>query len=521
MDQGMGVTTFLGIDVGTSSVKTAIIDEGLRLLAFERAEHSVSRPREGWAELSLEAVWETVKGLVRRLAASSPDAVHSARAAGLSVLSPGLAALGADGRALTGAILFMDRRSVAEAEEVAALIPPEELFGISANRLMPGSCSLTSMLWIKRNLPDVYERTRCFGHVNTFLARRMTGNLGMDPSNASYTGLFETGGGLSWSSGAVRRAGIDPGKLPPIVPSASAVGLLACPELEAVGLPAGIPVAMGGGDTACSALAVGALNQGDVFESAGTTNVITVCAEKPVFDDRFINRCHVVPGRWLYHGAMSSTGAAVLWLRDEVLKETSQEAFDAAVEAAGAVSPGSDIPVFLPYMAGERSPVWDPFAKGVLFGLDLDMKREHLIRAVLEGCAFGTRQLLGMMEEVVGARVSEILSIGGGAKIEAWTQIKADVTGRAFTVLDLKDAAVAGAAMLGAMAGGYLDSAAVGIGRDGTIRSVRTDREEAPPCSGRRVWKRFVPDGTYRVSYDRRYAVYTELYPRLSDLFRY
>jgi xylulokinase len=517
----MGATTFLGIDVGTSSVKTALVDESLKLLAFERAEHTLNRPREGWAELSLESVWEAVKELVRRLAASSSQAVGSVRAAGLSVLSPGLAALDANGRALTGAILFMDRRSVADAEEIAAHIPSEDIFRISANRLMAGSCSLTSMLWIKRNLPEAYEKTRCFGHVNTFLARRMTGNFGMDPSNASYTGLFETGGGRSWSSGIVRRAGIDAGKLPPIVPSASAVGLLACPELEAAGLPAGIPVAMGGGDTACSALAVGALNQGDVFESAGTTNVITACSEKPVFDDRFVNRCHVVPGRWLYHGAMSSTGAAVLWLRNEVFRETSQEAFDAAVAAAADVSPASDIPVFLPYMAGERSPVWDPFAKGVLFGLGLNTKRAHLIRALLEGCAFGTRHLLGILEEVVGARVSDILSIGGGAKIEAWTRIKADVTGRVFTVLDLSDAAVVGAAMLGAMAGGYLDPAAIGLGRDGRIRSARADRKETPSLSDRRVWKRFVPDGTYRASYDRRYAIYTELYPRLSGLFRY
>jgi xylulokinase len=512
--------TFLGIDVGTSSIKTAIIDADLRPLAFERAEHSVNRPRKGWAEVPLEAVWETVKGLVRRLAAKSPEAVNSVRAAGLSVLCPALAALAADGRALTGAIFFMDRRSLAEAEEIAARIPPGEFFGISANRLMPGSSSLTSMLWIKRNLPEVYEKTRFFGHLNTFLGRKMTGNFGMDPSNASYTGLFETGGSLSWSSGAARRVGIDAGKLPPLVPSASAVGLLSCPELEAAGLPAGIPVAMGGGDTACSALAVGALKQGDVFESAGTTNVVTACSQKPVFDDRFMNRCHVVPGRWLYHGAMSSAGASLLWLRDEVLKETSQEAFEAAIEAAARVPPASDIPIFLPYMAGERSPVWDPFAKGVLFGLGLEMGREHLIRAVLEGCAFGTRQLLGMLEEVVGSRVSEILSIGGGAKIEAWARIKADVTGRPFTVLDLNDAAVMGAAMLGAMAGGYLGSASGGVSREDTVQSARVDFHGPLPSGGGRVWKRFMPDPSYRSSYDRRYAVYTELYPRLRDLFR-
>jgi len=517
----MRAPTFLGIDVGTSGVKVAILDKDLGLVALERATHSLNRPKEGWAEVSLETVWTIVTGLVRCLADSSPDALRFVSGVGLSVLCPGLAALDADGRPLTGAMTFMDRRSIAEAAELAALIPPEEFFEISANRLMPGSSSLTSMRWIQRNLPESYTRTRCFGHVNTFLAHRMTGNFGIDPSNASYTGLFETGGGLSWSAKAIDRAGIDAGTLPPIVPSASAVGLLVCPELEAAGLTAGIPVAMGGGDTACSALAVGAINPGEVFESAGTTNVITVCSETPVFDNRFLNRCHVVPHRWLSHGAMSSTGAALLWLRDEVFKESSRETFDAALETAGGLSPASDIPVFLPYMAGERSPVWDPFAKGVLFGLNLDAKREHLIRAVLEGCAFGTRQLLGIVEEAMGVPVSDILSIGGGAKIAAWTQIKADVTGRTFTVLDLNDAAAVGAAMLGAMAGGYLDPTEIAVRCHGTIPSGRMDRHEVSLGPKRSVWKRFVPDQTGRASYERRYAIYMELYPRLHDLFRH
>ncbi len=340
----------------------------------------------------------------------------------------------------------------------------------------------------------------------------------MDPSNASYTGLFETGGGLSWSSGIIRRAGLDSDKLPPIVASAAGVGNLSCPELEAIGLPAGIPVAMGGGDTACSALAVGAINQGDVFESAGTTNVITACSEKPVFDNRLVNRCHVVPGRWLFHDTMSSTGASLLWLRDDILGERSQEAFKAAVEAAAGLPPASDIPVFLPYMAGERSPVWDPFAKGVLFGLGLDTRREQLIRAILEGCAFGARQLFGILEEVMGAPVVDILSIGGGAKLDAWTQIKADATGRAFAVLESHNAAVAGAAMLGAMAGGYLDPAGKRANRETTISSNQADHKEV--ALGNRVRKRFVPIASHRPSYERRYAVYTELYPRLRDLFK-
>jgi xylulokinase len=513
--------TFLGVDVGTSSVKAAIVDQDLGLLALERSGHTLNRPRERWAEVSLEGVWVIVTDLIRRLAASSPDVTRSVRSVGLSVLCPGLAALDADGRPLTGAMTFMDRRSIAEASELARRIPRADFFGISANRLMPGSASATSMLWIKRNLPKEYERTRCFGHVNTFLARRMTGNFGLDPSNASYTGLFETRGGVAWSADAIECAGIDAGKLPPIVPSASAVGRLACPELEAAGLPAGIPVAMGGGDTACAALAIGAVNRGDVFESSGTTNVVSVCTETPVFDDRFMNRCHVVPRRWLSHGAMSSTGAALLWLRDEVFRECSVQAFDAAVEAAGALSSSSAIPVFLPYMAGERSPVWDPFATGVFFGLSLDARREHLIRAVLEGCAFGTRQLLGIAEEVLGSAVSDILSIGGGAKIESWTQIKADVTGRTFTVVDVNDAAAVGAAMLGAAAGGYLDPGDVGKECGSAAQAGRADRVRVPPGPNRRVWKRFAPNRTGRTGYDRRYAIYLELYPRLHDLFRH
>lgn len=503
------MSRFLGIDVGSGSVKMAVTDTDGTVLAFDQVSHSPRSPHTGWVEFDTQRIWSLVLVLARRLGAAHPGEFAAVRGIGLSVLCPGLIAMDDAGSPLFGAITFSDNRSAADVEELAAALDPVDLFRVSGNRLMPGACSVTSMLWIRRHRPDVYARTAFFGHLNSFLGRMMTGKVGIDPSNASYTGLFETAAGV-WSGQVAQRLGLDSAMLPPIVPSHMPIGVLQNDELLKTGLPRGIAVAMGGGDTACSALAVGAVSNGDLFESVGTTNVITLCSNVPEFDERFMNRCHVVPDRWLYHGAMSSTGAALVWLRDSILEASSQEVFTQLLQRAAAVDPAEPVPLFLPYMAGERTPVWDPHASGVLFGCGLETRREHILRAVLEGCGFGTRQILAIVEEIVGRTVDCVLSIGGGAKIEEWTQIKADITGRSHTVLHMNNAAVVGAALLATAAAG--DRSVTDLTAE-AVQRFRNRDENA-------VWRRFVPNPAWDKAYDRRYQVYCELYPALRPLFK-
>ena len=339
---------------------------------------------------------------------------------------------------------------------------------------MAGAMSGTSMLWIKRHLSEQYEKTKYFGHLNTFMAHRMCGNFAIDYSNASYTNLFETTGGFRWSEELCEKIGIDIEKLPPLHKSTDVVGGLINEELIALGIPQGTPIVIGGGDTACATLAAGVTKAGDVCESVGTTNVLTICVDQPKFDRGFINRCHVVDGTWIYQGALSTTGAAYQWFRDNFCQDLI-----------------------------EKSPIWDPYARGVFFGLSLQTKRKDMNRAVMEGCGYGLRQLSEIAERVTGKKMTEFVSIGGGAKSETWAQIKADITGKDIIILDLNDMAPVGAALL----------AGVGAG-------VFKDIYEASDKVDKHVYKVVKSSDKHKDVYEKRYQVYTKLYPQIKELYK-
>ena len=299
-------------------------------------------------------------------------------------------------------------------------------------------------------------------------------------------------------------------KLPPLLHSTDVAGGLNNPELIALGLKEGIPVVIGGGDTACASLAVGVTKAGDVCESVGTTNVLTICVDQPKFDHSFINRCHVVDGTWIYQGAMSHTGSSYQWFKDEFCRDlqdeselTHQDVFTRMNEEAKEARPGCDGLVFLPYMLGERSPVWDPYARGVFFGISLQTARKEFNRAIMEGCGYGLRQLAEIAEKVTGNHISEFVSIGGGAKSEIWAQIKADIMGVDIKVLDLNDMAPIGAALL----------AGVGAG-------VFRDVYEASDKVEKKLCRVVTASHEHDEAYGKGYRVYTELYPRVKDLYR-
>lgn len=447
--------------MGTTSIKVAIIDEQARVLGMSSSSYRLITPNQDYAQIDTEDMWRAYLKCIRLL--QEGKNIDMSRVAGISIssLCPGLAALGENGEVLTDPIIYSDRRSTEEAEMILEAVGREKLFEITANTAMAGAMSGTSMLWIKRNLPEVYEKTKYFGHVNTLLAQRMSGNFAIDYSNASYTDLFETTGGFQWSEVLCEKIGIDMEKLPPLHASTDVVGGLIHPDLIQMGIPRDTPVIIGGGDTACATLAAGVTKAGQVCESVGTTNVLTICVDQPKFDKGFINRCHVVEGTWIYQGALSHTGASYQWFRDNFCQDlvdravgTDKTAFQFMNEEADMAEPGSGGLVFLPYMLGERSPIWDPYARGVFFGISLQTTRKEMNRAVMEGCGYGLRQLSEIAERVTGREIKEFTSIGGGAKSETWAQIKADITGKDIKILDMNDMAPIGAALLAGVGAG-------------------------------------------------------------------
>ena len=500
----------LGVDVGTTSIKVVVIDENAKALGISSSSYRLITPDQNSVQIDMEDMWNAYLKCIRLLQEGKKLDLSKVAGISISSLCPGLVAMGENGEVLVDAIIYSDRRSTEEAEMILDAVGKDRLFEITANTAMAGAMSGTSMLWIKRHLPEKYEKTKYFGHLNTFMAHRMCGNFAIDYSNASYTNLFETAGGFRWSEELCEKIGIDIEKLPPLHKSTDVVGGLINEELIALGIPKGTPIVIGGGDTACATLAAGVTKAGDVCESVGTTNVLTICVDQPKFDRGFINRCHVVDGTWIYQGALSTTGAAYQWFRDNFCQDliekasgSSKNAFAYMNEEADEAEPGCGGLVFLPYMLGERSPIWDPYARGVFFGLSLQTKRKDMNRAVMEGCGYGLRQLSEIAERVTGNKMTEFVSIGGGAKSETWAQIKADITGKDIIILDLNDMAPVGAALL----------AGVGAG-------VFKDVYEASEKVDKHVYKVVKSSDEHKDVYEKRYQVYTQLYPQIKELYK-
>ena len=246
-----------------------------------------------------------------------------------------------------------------------------------------------------------------------------------------------------------------------------------------------------------AALAVDFVQPRSAFESMGTSGVITFCLDTPDFDDSFLNRCHVVPGLWLAHGAMSTFGGALAWLRHKIWPETSS--FAELEELAAESLPGANGVLFLPYLSGERSPIWDSNASGCWVGLRLDTTKADMVRAVFEGGAYGLRQILSRGERHWGWKPDTLLSVGGGTRSRIWYQIKADILDVCYLPADLPDATAMGAAILGGIASG----AYRGID-DPQLPKVETPRETVRPGCPK-----------HRKVYDEMSRIYDDLYPAL------
>jgi xylulokinase len=494
----------LSLDVGTSGIKASVFTADGVCQGECSAPVNILAPRPGWSELDLERVWEAIVKTTRDLVKSC-EAERRVVGIGLSVASPTVVAVDSTGHALSNGLTYADSRAQIRLDRIGKLVGDERYRRLTGNRLALSLCSAAAML----HLADEASRLRGLrtGHLNSYLVCRLSGRWVMDWTNASYTGLMNLRMPGKWSPEACEALEFPTRLLPELVAPWEPIGQLSPEAAAQLGLRRSVVVVAGAADTACSAYGVGCVNDGEVFESAGTSGVLTVCHARPPGSPLFLNRAHVVPGRWLSHGAMSAAGAAVRWLRDTVFSSVgSREPDDYAwinAEAAKSV-PGAGGVVFLPYLLGERTPVWDPGARGAWVGMSIETGRHDLVRAVLESAGYGMRQILEIEETQRDSEVGEVLIVGGGARNRFWTQSKADITGKRYCRAGEVESASRGAAMLAAVGSGAHDdvwdaSAAVGL----------PETEPVEPTT----------DPAVREIYDRRYRVFKSLYPALRELF--
>ena len=482
----------LGLDLGTGSAKALLLAGDGAVVGEGSAPYAVLSPRPGWAESRPEDWWDAVVSAVRDALGGRGSDVA---AVGLSGQMHGVVLSDVGGTPLRPAVLWADTRSVGELDAYRRLDP--ETTRRLANPPAVGMAG-PSLLWLRRNEPGPYARARWALQPKDWLRLRLTGEAVSEPSDASATLLYDL---LSdrWASPVVDALGLRVDLLAALVPSGAAAGGLTPSAAEALGLRAGLPVAAGAADTAAAMLGCGLLEPGPVQLTIGTGAQIFAARSEPSPDPNGSTHLYraAAPGLWYSMAAIQNAGLALEWARGLL-----GASWDEVYGEAFSVPPGAGGVSFLPYLSGERTPRFDPAARGAWTGLGLDHRRAHLLRAALEGVAFALREGLEALE-ASGIDAPELRLAGGGSGGEAgepWRQLLADVLGRPLRLLPDGVAPVAsarGAALLAGLASGL-------------YKTVGETLDLAPDTT-----RAFEP-GEHAPTYEAVYERFLELYPRLT-----
>ncbi len=488
----MGEATFLGLDIGTSSVKALLVDDAQHTVAEASAALDVSRPKPLWSEQNPDDWVEGVEAAVHTLRRHAPQAFARLAGVGLSGQMHGATFLDGQDRPIRPAILWNDGRSHAECEELTRRVP--DFLKRAGNLAMPGFTAPKAM-WLAKHEPEAFKATRRVLLPKDYVRLKLTGEAVSDMSDAAGT-LWLDIAGRRWDETLLAASGLTLSQMPGLVEGSEVSAYLSEATAAAWGLAGRkIPVAGGGGDNAASAVGVGAIAPGEGFVSLGTSGVIFSVTDKYVsLPERTLHAfCHALPGRWHGMSVMLSAAASLTWAAELVGRG---DKIGACVDAAEAFARNAEAvkaaPVFLPYLSGERTPHNDPAATGLFAGLTAAHGAEALLFAVMEGVAFSFADGVDVLREADAAPQVPLL-VGGGARSGFWGQMISDVTG---LTIDLAAGAEAGAA-LGAARLGML---AAGAG------------EERAICARPQTQRQFTPDPARTALHAPRLNRYRALY---------
>ncbi len=468
----------LSVDVGTSVLKAGLI--GLDGRPAGRAEVPVSLAA-GEDPLRYEADANNwISALA--LAVAQLELPRDLRAVVVSGNGPTLVPADADARPLDFAMTWMDRRGGEEAALIA---------GITGEYVDP-TFYLPKALWIYRHNRRVYERTRHFMACPEFVDFYLTGNAFAVLPSEQFSRYI-------WTAELVERLGMDPAKFPPFIAPGQPVGSVRGQAEEVLGIPAGTPVFAGGPDFIMSLLGTATVRPGRACDRAGTSEGINLCTERPLQDRRLMSLPHIVPGYHNVSGIISTSGKALEWFKTITGRQRTD--YESLFEDVLQVPAGSRGLLFLPYLAGERAPLWDTHARGTFIGLTINHGRREMTRAVVEAVGYAIRDVLEVMVEN-GLAVEELRVTGGQARSPLWNQIKADITGRRILVPENQDSELLGDACVALFALGEHDSLAEAADRVVTIG------------------RRYEPQGGVEALYREMFELYRASYRGLKEVFR-
>lgn len=489
----------LAIDIGTSGVKLLLfpVEAGQQPVSLTRS-YETSCPAPGWAEQNpahwWQAVCEGLPALLEKACASAEDVC----AIGVDGVSWTPVVLDAQGELLANAPLWYDTRATAECAEIREKVGEDAVFAVNGNPVQP-YYTLPKLMWMRKHMDHVRDNMRYVLTSNGYIVYKLTGVRSQDMSQGYGWPFYRMGEG-TYDEAMADKLGFDLSWIEQPCESSAVVGQVTTDAARQCGLRAGIPVVAGGLDAACGALGIGVIDPGPMHEQSGSAGGMSICVDHYKPAKGLIMGRHVVPGRWLVQGGTVGGGAALEWLLG-ILNPNGGRSVTAAQasEMAEAVAPGADGLIFLPYMAGERSPVWNPNAKGVFFGLDYSITPGHMARAVMEGAAMALRHNLEAAR-AAGTQLGTLRAAGGASRSKVWMQAKADITGCPIQAVESGEATACGCAILAGVG--------TGIFPDFETACNRIVHLEEP----------YMPREAYKALYDERYQQYLSLYQRLEPM---
>ena len=462
------MSALIGLDVGTTGVKAVAVGPDGKLIASEEEGYALSTPRPGWSEQDPGDWVRASEKALSRLGVS-------ARRVGLSGQMHGLVCLDDRDRVLRPAILWNDQRTGAECVEIEDRVGLERLISLTGNRALPGFTA-PKLLWLRRHEPDVYDRIRRIMLPKDYVRLRLTGEWAIDAADASGTLLFDVAG-RRWSDEVLDALEIPREWLPRVSESTEIAGA---------------------GDQQAAALGVGVIEPGTISIVLGTSGVVFAALSSYAHDSRARVHafCHAVPDTWEAMGVMLNAAGSLRWFRDAFAPGTP---FDELTAEAARWGPGAEGLTFLPYLQGERTPHADPDARGSFTGLSLRHDRGALVRAVLEGVAYGLRDSLELLREL-GVAPEKGRASGGGARSRLWLEIVASMFGLPVELTVVEEGSAYGAALLAGVADGVFADA----------------REAVGACV--RAGETVEPNPDWAREYEGGYARFRALYPALRQV---
>ena len=498
----------LGLDVGTTSTRTVIIDENSKLVASSTSNYKLITPKPGWAEQIPDDWWiasiKTIKDVIKK-SNVSPENIACI---GLSGQMHGSVFLDSSGNVIRPAILWCDQRTFKQCETIYKIFGYDGFIKLSYNRALPGFTA-PKILWLKENEPENYKKVSKILLPKDYIRYKLSNNYATEVSDASGTILMDIPS-RNWSNEILNGLHIKRSLLPEVFESDIISSKVSKEASNLTGLIEGTPIVGGGSDNAAGAVGSGIIRSGLISDSIGTSGVVFAHMDRPLYDSqgRVHSFCHAVPGKWHLTGVTLSAAGSLRWYFDEfgpskeIIKNFPDiKGYDLLDKQAERVPAGSDGLIFLPYLSGERTPYADPDARGVFFGLSYLHGPDHFVRSIMEGVAFSQLDCLTLMRDL-NINSDKIILFGGGAKSSIWRQIIADILNSKVVTLNVEEGSAFGAAIIaGAGCGIYPNI------KEGVDKIINEDKENNPIAENVEKYKKL-------------YAIYKLLYKDLKDNFK-